>query len=658
VLWLALILGLVAVACTGGGDDSGATSPSSAPSSTASLAGTVPAPEFPAGLDWLNTDRPLTMAQLQGKIVVLDFWTYGCINCMHIIPDLKQLEAEHPDELVVIGVHSAKFENESITDNIRQVILRYGLEHPVVNDRNFEVWNSWGARAWPTLALVDPAGNVVGTHAGEGAYAVLKPVISALLAEFEVDRTPLEVSLEGEGLPESLLSFPGKVLADATGGRLFVADSNNHRVVVADLATGEILDLIGSGERGYRDGGYREAAFEQPQGMALSEDGATLYVADQVNHAVRSVDLVGRAVTTLVGTGSQASQYPPLGGAIPGVELASPWDVVLADGWLYVAMAGSHQIWGVDLATGVAGPVAGSGREGVANGDVAAAELAQPSGLAIDAAGRVHFADSESSSMRFFDPETRVVGHLAGTTENLFDFGDADGVGDAARFQHPLGVAYLDGLLYVADTYNHRIRTVDPDTGATTTLAGEGRGWRDGAEPLFFEPGGIDAAGGLLYVADTNNHAVRVLDPATGEASTLVLYGIERFLDGFAGTELRLDPVAAAPGPGSFVVDIVIPGEYKTNEYAPFTLEWRVEGAVADSGEAIQIAAPDFPLTVPVEFLSGIGEVVADTTVYYCTDATEGICFIEQVRFVVPVTVVDGGVTEVTLPYEIVAPQL
>jgi DNA-binding beta-propeller fold protein YncE len=598
------------------------------------------------------------MAQLQGKIVVLDFWTYGCINCMHIIPDLKRLEAEHPNELVVIGVHSAKFQNESITDNIRQVVLRYGLEHPVVNDRNFEVWNAWGARAWPTLAVVDPAGNVVGAHAGEGAYEVLKPVITALTAEFEVDPTPLEVSLEGEGLPESLLSFPGKLLADADGGRLFVADSNHHRVVVADLATGEVLDLIGSGERGYRDGGYREAGFDQPQGLELSLDGTTLYIADQANHAVRAVDLGTRTVSTLAGTGEQTSRYPPLGGLLPGVELASPWDLVLDGRILYVAMAGSHQIWGIDLAERTAGAVAGSGRESVANGPAAVAELAQPSGLAIDDRGRVHFADSESSSMRYYDPALRQVGHLAGTTENLFDFGDVDGVGDAARFQHPLGVTYLNGLLYVADTYNGKIRSIDPETGETSTLAGGGHGWRDGADPLFFEPGGIDAADGLLYVADTNNHAIRIVDPQTGEASTLVLFGIERFVDSYVGTEIRLDPATVSPGEGSFRVEIGIPDGYKTNEYAPFTLEWRVEGAVAEVGADLQVVEPTFPITVPAEFLSGTGEVTADTTVYYCTDATEGICLIEQIRFVVPLTVVDGGADVVSLPYEITAPEL
>ena len=149
-----------------------------------SFAGTRPAPEFPSGLEWLNTAEPLSLEQLQGKVVLLDFWTYGCINCIHIIPDLKRLEAEYPNELVVIGVHSAKFLNEGETDNIRNVVLRYGVEHPVVNDRDFEVWRTWGANAWPTTVLIDPVGNVVGGHSGEGVYEIVQPVVQGLVDEF------------------------------------------------------------------------------------------------------------------------------------------------------------------------------------------------------------------------------------------------------------------------------------------------------------------------------------------------------------------------------------------------------------------------------------------------------------------------------------------
>ncbi|HEX2869201.1 MAG TPA: thioredoxin-like domain-containing protein [Ignavibacteriales bacterium] len=128
------------------------------------------APEFPDGLDWLNVDHPIKLSDLRGKVVLLDFWTFCCINCMHIIPDLKKLEAKYPGELAVIGVHSAKFLSEQETGNIRQAILRYDIEHPVVNDKDFKIWTSYGANAWPTVVLIDPRGDVVGHHSGEGVY--------------------------------------------------------------------------------------------------------------------------------------------------------------------------------------------------------------------------------------------------------------------------------------------------------------------------------------------------------------------------------------------------------------------------------------------------------------------------------------------------------
>src|SRR5215475_7196021 len=132
----------------------------------------VRAPEITGGRGWLNTDKPLSLAALKGKVVLLDFWTYGCINCIHIIPDLKKLEAKYPNQLVVIGVHSAKFLNEKGTENIRQAILRYEIEHPVVNDKDFEIWQSYTARSWPTLVLINPKGKEVGRHSGEGIYDI------------------------------------------------------------------------------------------------------------------------------------------------------------------------------------------------------------------------------------------------------------------------------------------------------------------------------------------------------------------------------------------------------------------------------------------------------------------------------------------------------
>jgi thiol-disulfide isomerase/thioredoxin len=475
------------------------------------------------------------MADLRGKVVVLDFWTYGCINCQHVIPELKRLEAKYGDALAVIGVHSAKFEHERETDNIRQIALRYELEHAVANDRDFVVWDSYAVRSWPTLVVVDPGGRIVGQRSGEGIYETFDEVIGSLVAEFDargqINRTALGPKLQGKPHPETGLSFPGKVLADAHGRRLFIADSNHNRIVMADLDTYQVLEVIGGLESGFADGDLAAARFHHPQGMALSADGCVLYVADTENHAIRAVDLVEGNVETVAGIGRQPRSYPGDGGLGTEVALNSPWDLERLGGDLYVAMAGSHQLWRMDLSSGIITPWAGSGREGISGGPLASATLAQPSGLATDGAW-IYFADSESSAVRAAGLEAGgKVRRIVGT--GLFDYGDVDGTGDQARLQHPLGVAYnpVDGLLYVADTYNGKIKTVDPDTRRAQTLAGGAEhGRRDGPEPLFYEPGGLDLAEGKLFVADTNNHAIRVVDLATLETSTLVLLDAEGLL--------------------------------------------------------------------------------------------------------------------------------
>ena len=631
-----------------------------------SYAGADPAFEFPPGLDWLNTEAPLRIADLRGKVVLLDFWTYGCINCIHVIPDLKRLEAEFADELVVIGVHSAKFDNEGETENIRRVIRRYDVRHPVVNDRDFTVWRTWGVRAWPTLVAIDPAGNIVGARSGEGVYAAFEPIVAGLVKEFdargEIDRSPLALRLEQDRAPGSVLSFPGKVLADPDRGRLFVADTANHRIVIADLESGEIIGVAGSGGAGFEDGGFGAARFDQPQGMALDAAGSVLFVADTGNHSIRRVDLEREEVTTLLGTGYQATTYPPNPGIGPGLSLSSPWDV-LADGeTLYIAMAGSHQIWSLDIGSGLAGPVAGSGREGVINGPAYAAQLAQPSGLARDGS-LLFFADSESSAIRAVDLAADTTSLVAGSDRNLFSFGDVDGAGPEALLQHPLGVAVGDGLLFVADTYNNKLKRYDPATGIIETIAGGDRGWADGPDPRFYEPGGIDFAAGLLYVADTNNHAIRVVDPATGAARTLVLYGIERFEargDGYLGLQVTMEPVVVAPGEVELIVEVAFPAGYKVNDQAPFSMEWIVEGGVAVPGPGAErrVVAPVFPQTAIAAFSAGSGSITADLTVYYCTEEAESLCLIEQVRVTVPVEVAPGGAVTVRFPYTIVPPEL
>lgn len=484
-----------------------------------SYLGDVNAPAFPAGLDWLNTARPVTMAELRGKIVVLDFWTSGCINCMHMFPQLRKLKREFPNEIAVIGVHTGKFTAERETETIRRAILRFGIEYPVVNDRDRRVWQSFVVRAWPTLVFVDPRGKVSGQRAGELPYDALQRLAGEMITEFDslgiLNHNPL--SFERESSPTGVLAFPSKLLVD--GERLFVADTANHRIVVAGL-DGTIQRTIG-GAAGFQDGGFDEARFDQPRGLALAGD--ILRVADTENHAIRRIDLAAGTVSTIAGTGKQAPGYP-VGGPVADTDLSSPWDVTMADGKLYIAMAGCHQIWALE--DGFVYPYAGAGPEGIQDGPLQSAYLAQPSGITTDGISLI-FADSETSAVRRADPDPGgEVGTYVGT--GLFEYGDVDGIGPAVRLQHPIGVHYCDGYVYIADSFNNKIKRLDPATLEVVTVAGTGRaGNLDGPALAaeLNEPEGLWAADGLLYIADTNNHAIRVLELASGRLSTLEMTG-------------------------------------------------------------------------------------------------------------------------------------
>jgi sugar lactone lactonase YvrE len=487
-----------------------------------SFAGTVNAPDFPPGLDWLNTDRPLSLKQLRGKVVLLDFWTFCCINCQHVLPQLRKLERKYSRELVVIGVHSPKFTGERETAAVAQAVRRLSVGHPVVSDRDHRVWREYAVRCWPTLMLIDPRGKVIGVHEGEFALEEFDAALAAMIAEYDeaghLDRRPLSFTGARENEPGRPLFFPGKVLADPVGKRLFVADTGHHRILELSL-DGAVRRALGSGAAGFEDGDFQSSRFRGPQGMALV--GEWLYVADTDNHVVRRIDLQNALVVTVAGTGERA-HGPHRGGPANEVPLSSPWDVAMHDGRLYVAMAGLHQLWEVE-ALDRAMPWVGSGRENLVDGPADEAQLAQPSGLALDeAADTLFVADSEASAVRAVALDGGYVHTVVGT--GLFDFGDVDGVGDAVRLQHPLGLAFGGGVLYVADSYNHKIKRCDPAARTVTSFLGSGLpGHRDGpaAEAQFSEPGGMSFADSKLYVADTNNHAIRVCDVATGVVRTL-----------------------------------------------------------------------------------------------------------------------------------------
>jgi thiol-disulfide isomerase/thioredoxin len=628
--------------------------------------GRVRAPEIKGGRGWLNTDKPLSLAALKGKVVLLDFWTYGCINCIHIIPDLKRLEHKYPNQLVVIGVHSAKFENEKDTENIRRIILRYEIEHPVYNDAEFTVWRSYAVNAWPTQVLIDPAGYVIGGVSGEGNYDVIDQTVEKAVADFrkrgELNEEPLRLTLERAKVGALPLAFPGKVLADAKSDRLFIADSDHNRIVITKL-DGTLLETVGTGERGAADGSFAAASLYRPQGMAL--DGESLYVADTENHLLRRIDLKARTVQTVAGTGRQSHDYFKVG---PGLEvgLNSPWDLQLVGRTLYIAMAGPHQIWQFDLDKNVISTLAGSGREARLDGDLLTAGFAQPSGITSD--GRLLYtADSEANIIRAIDLNKRIVRTLAGG--DLFEFGDEDGFGDEVRLQHPLGIVALGDKLLIADTYNHKIKELDPQSGSVRSFAGTGKpGQADGAVSSFYEPGGLSVANGKLYIADTNNHAVRVVDLKTKQTSTLRITGLEppaAVTAAATGTEdggpnaeeVSLPPQKLrANSEGNLTINVALPPGYHFNPMAPQRYRVYVESGTEriglQSASSAKGSSPrerevkgsgkklSFPLRLPFKtYEPGTAELRVQLTVVYCREDNTGTCQIKTLVWRTPAVI-------------------
>lgn len=655
---------------------------------------------FPEGAEWLNTSGPLELKDLKGKFVILDFWTYCCINCMHILPELKKLEEKYPNELVVIGVHSAKFDGEKDTQNIADAVLRYEIEHPVVNDSEHELWNMLGVRSWPTVALIDPEGNLVEGRSGEFKAEEFMKVLDEAIPFYDkkgrMDRTPLKLELLADRAAKTPLRYPGKILADEAGKRLFISDSNHNRIVIAS-PDGKLIDTIGSGAIGMNDGSFAEASFDKPQGCALVGD--VLYVADTENHALRKVDLKAKTVTTIAGTGRQA-RYPWPGldkiakeanaaaregrdqpkiperwvGKPSETALNSPWALWPHDGALYIAMAGPHQIWKMPLDESEIGPYAGNGREDIVDGPLVPqgedalqhklgfSSFAQPSGLSSDGEW-LFVADSEGSSIRAvpFDP-TQKVKTVVGTNElaggRLFEFGDVDGEREMVKLQHPLDVVYHDGTIYVADTYNNKIKAVDAKTGATKTFAGTGAAGKSDEEPTFDEPAGLALLGDTLYVADTNNSLIRTVDLKSRKVSTFTVEGLtpakvtrkvtETDFSDAPHVKAEAQTLKATDGKVTLNVAFEVPPGWKINPLAPAvyyvgeTGEAKLIDPAGLGKKSLEKPAAKFAVELPVK-TTGETMVTISMNYYYCQESDAGICKVGSIVFEQPLTISDDA---------------
>ncbi|MFJ6211890.1 NHL domain-containing thioredoxin family protein [Streptomyces sp. NPDC092296] len=599
----------------------------------------VRAPELVGAGGWLNTGgKELKLADLRGKCVVLDFWTFCCINCLHVLDELRELEEKHRDTVVIVGVHSPKFVHEADHRAVVDAVARYEVHHPVLDDPELATWKQYAVRAWPTLVVIDPEGYIVAQHAGEGhAHA-----IAALVEELEAEHAAKGTLRRGDSPyvpPEPAagdLRFPGKAVTLPGGGYL-VADSGHHSLVELAADGETVLRRIGDGERGLLDGPAEQARFSEPQGLALLPPQAAaaldcdLVVADTVNHALRGVRLADGRVSTLAGTGSQWWQGSAVSGPAREVDLSSPWDVAWFADRVWIAMAGVHQLWTYDPATGTVEAAAGTTNEGLVDGPAAEAWFAQPSGLAVSPDGRTLWvADSETSALRRIDAADLTVHTAVGT--GLFDFGHRDGAADQALLQHPLGVTALpDGSVAVSDTYNHALRRFDPATGEVSTLATDLR-----------EPSGAVLAGDDIVVVESARHRLTRL--RLPEEAVRV-----------AATAHRTRRASTEVAPGPFRIDVVFsaPAGQKLDErYGPATRllvsatppELLESGAGADSALSREVRlAADGPTEGVLHVSAMAASCDDDPAVEYPA------CHVHQQDWGVPVRLVPGAAARLPL---------
>ncbi len=444
---------------------------------------------------------------------------------------MGKLERKYAEELVVIGVHSPKYTAEEAAGNVRQAVERSGIQHPVVSDPEHRVWDAYAVRAWPTLIFISPTGEVIGSHAGEAPFEALDRVLTKMVEEYDrfgslVRGTPPATSWQPRPLDQ--LWYPGKVLATREG--VFIADSGHHRVLLTDH-DGTVNTVAGDGAPDLVDGSFNSARFNHPQGMALDQRRQCLYVADAENHVIRALDLRTRAVSTVAGTGEQATRRVRSGVARQ-TALSSPWDLALDGSTLFIAMAGLHQIWTLDLVQETVQVWAGTGHEDWRDGPRETAWLAQPMGLSL-AAGQLYVACAEAQAVRRIDLASGLATTLVGA--GLFDFGDIDGALSVARLQHVQDVTVGNEEVFVADTYNNQVKAIHLHDGEIVRYLGSGQtGLLDGPGPTarLAEPAGICCFENTLYIADTNNHAIRTADLESGHLRPFELRGLDRFVSG------------------------------------------------------------------------------------------------------------------------------
>jgi thiol-disulfide isomerase/thioredoxin len=583
------------------------------------MAAKVRAPELTGAGGWIGTGgRSFGIADFRGRILLLDFWTFCCVNCLHVLDELRPLEQRFADVLDVVGVHSPKFAHEADHAALLAAVERYEVHHPVLDDPELSTWSQYAVRAWPTLCVIDPEGYLVHVASGEGHGEGLARLVEQLVEAHEAKGT---LQRRGQAYvpprpAQTPLRFPGKV-ALLLDGTLLVSDTAHHSVVQMAADGETVLRRYGTGERGLLDG--PQPRFAEPQGVLVTSDG-TVLVADTANHVVRRLDLDSGAAATVAGTGRVWRPGAPTSGLATEVDLSTPWDLAEHDGEVVLAMAGTHQLWA--LRDGRLRVLAGTTGEGLRDGDALQAYLAQPSGLASDGE-RLWFADAETSALRWY--RDGQVGTAVGS--GLFDFGHVDGPAEQALLQHPLGVAVLpDGSVAVCDTYNGAVRRYDPSTREVSTLA------TDVAEPS----GAVVVDGELVVVASAAHRLERPVAPGAMARVSGPVQQTQRPVTDVAAGQVTLEVVFEPP-----------PGQHLDERDGPATRlivsasppELLVEGGGAATGLRRRLVLTG---------TEGVLHVAA--TAASCDEGVEHpACHITQQDWGIPVRLVQGAAAHLGL---------
>lgn len=592
------------------------------------------APEL-IGDSWLGTGgRRLSLSDLRGRVVLLDFWTLCCVNCHHVLAELRPLEGEFADVLTVIGVHSPKFEHEKQPSAVAAALARHGIEHPVINDPDMHTWRSYGVRAWPTLVLIDPAGKIAATYSGEGHAHALEVAITDLVHKAETDGTLRRGPgvFQQETLDNQPYRQPGK--ASMVSGRLLISDTGNHQLAWAELSSPNAPTLrIGTGTRGHHDGPAELAQFNEPYGHALlppalaAEVGYDVVIADTGNHVLRGLRLADNHISTIAGTGDQWMQGDATNGPARAIRLSTPWDVTWAGERVYIAMAGDHRIWWFEPRTQQLGVWAGTTHEGLTDGALTEAWFAQPSALA-PGTDRIWLIDAETSALRWFDDQQ--VHTEIGT--GLFDFGHRDGAAAQALLQHPLGVAVNnDETVLIADSYNGAIRHFDPLTHEVSTVA------RDLAEPSD-----------VLVLPD--ELAILVVESAAGRI-TKVPVAQRSAVSGPAQRTIR-PPLIVAPGQVQLEVVFQPPtGQKQDDRFGPSTQltvdasapDLLLDGAGTTTSltRALQIGIAE-PGVLHIAAKAASCDIITD-------DEQHAACHMHQQDWGIPIEVSEQGTSHIRL---------